>query len=138
MDESGYYVQPTIVTGCRDTDPLVATEQFGPTVPLLTYADIDDAVARANDSSLGLAASVWGGDPAAAERVARQLEVGTTFVNSHNRYGINPAAPFGGTKQSGFGREYGADGVDAYLQTHALNTPTGSDRGGYPDDDQST
>ena len=134
MDPDGYYVEPTIVTGCADDDPLVATEQFGPTVPLLTFSDLDEVVQRANDSDLGLAASVWGPDVEALEQLGRRLEVGTTFVNSHNRFGVNPGAPFGGTKLSGFGREYGDAGIDAYLQTHAINTPAATPAGGYPTD----
>ena len=65
--------------------------------------------------------------------LARRLEVGTTFVNSHNRFGVNPEAPFGGTKMSGFGREYGDAGIEAYLQLHAINTPASRIPQGYPD-----
>ena len=132
LDPSGYWVRPSVVVGCADDDPLVVEEQFGPTVPVLGFDDIDDAVVRANDTDLGLAGSVWGSDPDDVADVARRLEVGTTFINSHNRFGVNPGAPFGGTKLSGFGREYGDAGVEAYLQTHAINTPASIDAGGYP------
>ena len=93
-------------------DPLVASEQFGPTVPLLTYTDIDEAVDRANAFALRPAASVWGANAELVERLARRLEVGTTCINSHNRHGINPGAPFRGHQVSGFGREYGDAGLD--------------------------
>ncbi|MGI9667712.1 MAG: aldehyde dehydrogenase family protein [Acidimicrobiia bacterium] len=132
LDPAGYWVRPTVVSNASPESTLVATEQFGPTVPVLGYSTINDAVAQANDSDLGLAASVWGDDPESVENVARRLEVGTTFVNSHNRFGVNPGAPFGGTKLSGFGREYGDAGVEAYLQSHAINTPAVVDTGGYP------
>ena len=138
LDPDGYWVRPTVVVDCLDGDPLVTEEQFGPTVPVLGYSDIDDAVHRANDSELGLAASVWGAEPDRIDHVARRLQVGTTFVNSHNRFGVNPGAPFGGTKSSGFGREYGDAGIEAYLQTHAINTPASTEASGYPtgrDDD---
>lgn len=130
--QAGYYVEPTLIVGAGDSDSVVVDEQFGPTVPVLGFDSLDDAVARANDSDLGLAASVWTADHELAMRIARRLDVGTTFINSHNRFGINPGAPFGGTKLSGFGREYGDAGIETYLQTHAINTPASVPDGGYP------
>jgi len=134
----GYFVEPTLITGATPEMAVVVEEQFGPTVPVLGYDTIDEAVAQANDSDLGLAASVWTDDRDEALAIARRLEVGTTFVNSHNRFGVNPGAPFGGTKLSGFGREYGDAGIEAYLQIHAINTPASRIAEGYPDGKDST
>lgn len=122
--DEGWFLRPTLVLGADDRDPIVATEQFGPTVPLLVFDDDDEVVARVNDSSLGLASSVWSADEERAFGLARRLEVGFTFVNTHNRSGMSLRAPFGGRKQSGFGREYGVDGIEEYLVTHTINLPT--------------
>lgn len=127
MDESifgsGYFLRPTIVTGLMDDAPLVREEQFGPTVPLLTFADEAEVVARANDDDLGLASSVWSSDEEHAFAVARQLRCGYTFINSHNRSGLTLRAPFGGHRGSGFGREFGREGVAEYLQSHTVHLP---------------
>ncbi len=137
--ERGWFLRPSLVLGAGDADPVVATEQFGPTVPVLPFDDEDEVVARVNDSPLGLASSVWSADEDRAFALARRLEVGVTFVNTHNRSGMSLRAPFGGRKQSGFGREYGVAGVEEYLATHAINLPApfrpGADSGagaGYP------
>lgn len=119
----GWFVRPTLVLGASDDDPIVATEQFGPTVPLLTFEDEDEVVARANASELALGSSVWSADEEHAFAVARRLEAGFTFVNTHNRSGMALRAPFGGRKQSGFGREYGTAGIEEYLVTHTINLP---------------
>lgn len=120
---AGYFLRPTIVTGLRDDAPLVREEQFGPTVPLLTFTDEAEVVARANDDDLGLASSVWSSDEEHAFAVARQLRCGYTFINSHNRSGLTLRAPFGGHRGSGFGREFGREGVAEYLQTHTIHLP---------------
>lgn len=122
-DADGYWVRPTLVTGLTDTDPLVADEQFGPTVPLLTYESEDEAIARANGVEQALASSVWSTDDAHAYRVARRLEAGYTFLNCHNRSGISLRASFGGRGASGHGREFGELGVSEYLQSHSINYP---------------
>lgn len=126
----GWFLEPTIVLGARDDDPIVTTEQFGPTVPLLAFDDEDDVVDRANGSDLGLGASVWSSDEERAFALARRLETGFTFVNTHNRSGMALHAPFGGRKHSGYGREYGVAGVLEYLQLHTVNAPAAFRPGG--------
>jgi len=123
--ELGYFLTPTLVTGCRPGDPLVVLEQFGPTVPVLAYDSIDEVVAMANDSELGLGSSVWSADEDRAVAVAERLEAGMTFINCHNRAGMSLRVPFGGVKQSGFGREFGIVGIEEYTQLHAIHAPAG-------------
>lgn len=136
---AGWFLRPTLVTGLDDDAPLVAQEQFGPAVPLLAYDSLDEALDRVNDSELGLASSVWSADEDRAFDVARRIEAGMTFVNCHNRAGMSLRAPFGGVKQSGFGREFGDAGVAEYLQSHTIHAPasargdgTGSAANAYP------
>jgi len=120
---TGWYVRPTFVTGTADDAAIVVEEQFGPTVPLLTFDDVDDVVARVNADELGLASSVWSADEDRAFAVAERIEAGFTFVNCHNRAGMSLRAPFGGWKRSGYGREFGDAGVAEYLQSHAIHAP---------------
>lgn len=119
----GYYVPPTVVFDVTDDDPLVRDEQFGPVVPVLTYQDPADALARANDGELGLGASVWSADEDGAFAFAAGLEAGFVFVNTHNRTGMSLRAPFGGTKRSGYGREYGVEGLLEYAQPCVTHAP---------------
>lgn len=119
----GHFVRPTLVLGAADDDPVVATEQFGPTLPVLTYDSVDEAVARANAGDLGLCASVWSSDESRAFEVAARLDAGFTFVNTHNRTGMALRAPFGGVKRSGWGREYGDEGLLEYVQPCVIHAP---------------
>ncbi|GAA4368308.1 aldehyde dehydrogenase family protein [Nocardioides caricicola] len=119
----GHFLRPTLVLGASDADRLVAEEQFGPTVPLLAYDTVDEAVARANAGDLGLGASVWSADEDRAFAVATRLEAGFTFVNTHNRTGMALRAPFGGIKRSGWGREYGDEGLLEHTQTCVVHAP---------------
>lgn len=96
-------------------------EVFGPVITVLTYRDEDDAVALANDSPYGLSGSVWSADPDRAVAVARRLRTGTVGVNSKRI--LDFAAPFGGWRASGIGRELGPEGIDAYLETTAILVP---------------
>ncbi|MCO8269092.1 aldehyde dehydrogenase family protein [Actinoplanes sp. TRM 88003] len=121
--DDGYWVRPTLVLGLDDNHPLVADEQFGPTVPLLTYDSVDEAVARANSVEHGLASSVWSADEQRAVDVARRLDAGFSFINCHNRAGTSLRASFGGRRSSGHGREFGEAGVAEYVQTHSINSP---------------
>ena len=97
-----------------------AVEQFGPVLPVVPYRDEDEAVAFANGTEYGLASSVWGTDTDRAIRVARRIEAGATFVNSHNLSSLSFDMPFGGVKRSGLGRERTALGLREYAEEHAI------------------
>ena len=114
----GYFHPVTLVRRATDDMALVAEEQFGPVLPVLTYAGIDEAVARANRGDLGLGASVWSGDEDRATRVASRLEAGTVWVNQHPM--LSPDVPFGGVKQSGLGVESSRYGLLAYTDISVL------------------
>jgi len=105
----GYFIPPTVVDNPPDDARVVAEEPFGPIVPLLRYADVDEAVRRANASEYGLGASVWGQDLVQARSVAARLEAGTVWINTIHL--LNPHAPFAGRKQSGLGVENGVEGL---------------------------
>ncbi|MGW4368900.1 aldehyde dehydrogenase family protein [Nocardia takedensis] len=126
----GYFLAPALVLDLPDEADLVRLEQFGPAVPLLVYDAEDEVVRRANDSELGLGASVWSADEDRAFALARRLEAGFTFVNTHNRTGMSLRAPFGGVKSSGFGREYGLEGTREYVQSTVRHAPSAFRRGG--------
>lgn len=124
VDPSGYWVHPTVITNLDDAHPLVADEQFGPVVPILTYDTEDEVVGRANGVDQSLASSVWSTDEQHAVAIAKRLRVGYTFLNCANRAGTSLRSPFGGRGLSGHGREFGRLGIAEYLQTHAINYPT--------------
>ena len=126
----GWFVQPTLVENLTDDHALVCDEQFGPVVPVAAFDTDDEAVARANAGELGLGASVWSADEARAFALAQRLEAGITFVNTHNRTGMAPRAPFGGVKKSGFGREYGDEGLREFTQLCVVNAPAAFRPGG--------
>ncbi|CAM3679205.1 aldehyde dehydrogenase family protein [Marinicrinis lubricantis] len=119
----GYFMQPTLVLGCDYGDPIVVEEQFGPTVPVLPFDDEEQVIQLHNESIYGLTSSVWG-DEEEAVRVARQIEAGTTMINTAAIQGLDVQFPFGGVKQSGVGREYGVEGIKTYTETHVINIPT--------------
>jgi acyl-CoA reductase-like NAD-dependent aldehyde dehydrogenase len=119
LDRPGYFIPPTIVRDLPDDAALVREEQFGPVLPVLKYDDIDDVIARANDSEFGLGGSVWGRDVARATDIAKKIDTGTVWVNQY--LAIDPNIPFRGTKQSGFGAELGHAGLDEYTQAHVVN-----------------
>lgn len=108
---AGWFYPTTLVEGLDDDADLVREEQFGPALPILKYTDIDDAVERANRGDAGLGASVWSSDPAAARDVAARIQAGSVWINSHGT--IHPMAPFGGVKGSGYGLEFGVEGLKA-------------------------
>ncbi len=115
VDGPGYFYAPTVLTGVPDEARVLSEEIFGPVAPIATFADEDEAIAAANDTEYGLVAYVYTRDVKRALRVAERIETGMLGLNQ----GIvsNPAAPFGGVKQSGFGREGGYEGIDEYLET---------------------
>jgi len=119
MGGPNYFYPVTIVTGISDGVCLVDEEQFGPVLPIITYTDVEDAIARANGTDFGLDASVWGNDTDECARVAAQLEAGTVYVNKHAE--IAPHVPFGGIKCSGLGVEFAEEGLAAYTSIKIIN-----------------
>ena len=118
----GYFMRPTVVTGLPDDAPLMTEEQFCPAIPVTTYHDIDQAIARANQSYFGLSGSVWSRDVDRALNVARNIEAGQVWVNAHGPLAINHLAPYGGVKQSGIGRKSGIEGILEYVQSQTITT----------------
>jgi len=116
---TNYFYPVTIMTGISDGVRLVDEEQFGPVLPIITYTDLDDAIQRANGTDFGLDASVWGTDRKETARVAALLEAGTVYENKHAD--IAPHIPFGGIKCSGFGVEFGEEGLAAYTSIKVIN-----------------
>ncbi len=112
--ESGCYVEPTVFDNVKQDMKIVAEEIFGPVVVAAPFEDLDAVIARGNDTEYGLAASVWTKDINKAHKVAKGLKAGTVWVNSHNIF--DAAAPFGGYKRSGFGREMGIHALENYTQ----------------------
>lgn len=117
--ETGFYVEPTVFVDVEPEFSVVREEIFGPVVAALRFTEIDEVVAAANDSEYGLAAGVWTRDISKAHRVARRLKAGSVWVNQYN--GFDNALPFGGYKQSGWGRELGGAVLELYTQTKAVN-----------------
>jgi acyl-CoA reductase-like NAD-dependent aldehyde dehydrogenase len=120
--ERGYFVRPAAVTKIEDDAPLVKEEQFCPVIPVTTYKNVEDVIPRANESYFGLCASVWSRDVNRALDVARQMEAGTVFVNSHGVASVNRRAPYGVIKQSGIGRKASIEGMLEYLQLQTITT----------------
>ncbi|MCL6592522.1 MAG: aldehyde dehydrogenase family protein [Alicyclobacillus sp.] len=121
--KKGYFMQPTLVLNADAHDPIVVEEQFGPTVPFLPYDDEDQVIRLVNESIYGLTSSVWGEEEHAL-RVARQIQAGTTMINTAAVQGLDVRFPFGGFKQSGIGREYGPEGILGYTERHVINIPS--------------
>jgi acyl-CoA reductase-like NAD-dependent aldehyde dehydrogenase len=118
--DNGYYVLPHVVRDVEHTAPVSCEEQFGPVVPLIAYDDEEQVVSWANDSEYGLCSSVWTTDPDRGLAMARRIEAGSTFINTHSFESLDPRMPFGGVKQSGIGREWSTTGLSAYVEEHAI------------------
>ena len=118
IGDSGYFVEPTVVVNTTPEMKIQQEEIFGPVVTATPFKDADEAAALANDTSYGLAANVWTRDLSTAHKLARRIKAGSIWVNTIN--GSDMAMPFGGYKQSGWGRESGFDGVELYLQTKSV------------------
>ncbi|MDH7797532.1 MULTISPECIES: aldehyde dehydrogenase family protein [unclassified Beijerinckia] len=121
LNRPGYFIEPTIIADIADDTRLVREEQFGPVLPVLKYTDLDDAIARANDTSMGLCASVWTQDLEKGAEVAARIEAGTVWVNHH--VGSEADIPFGGFKESGVGREHGVIGLQSYMEAQVISVP---------------
>jgi acyl-CoA reductase-like NAD-dependent aldehyde dehydrogenase len=121
MDRPGYFIEPTIVRDIAEGSRLVDEEQFGPVLPVIKYSELSDVVARANNTTYGLGASVWGSDNKRAYEVAKSLDSGTVWVNKH--IDLAPNVPFGGSKQSGIGVEFAEEGLAEFTQLQIINAP---------------
>jgi len=117
-DSNGYFITPTIIDNPKEDSRLVVEEPFGPILPILPWSDEEEVIERANNTKMGLGASVWSNDLAEAERIAKRLEAGSVWVNAHLEVG--PLFPFGGHKESGVGSEWGANGLKAYCNSQSL------------------
>jgi acyl-CoA reductase-like NAD-dependent aldehyde dehydrogenase len=108
-DQPGYFYPTTLVADIDNDNPLVAEEQFGPALPIIRYGTIDEAIEKANALDVGLGASVWSSNLPAAREVAARIQAGTVWINKHGA--VDPRIPFGGAKQSGYGLEFGIEGL---------------------------
>jgi acyl-CoA reductase-like NAD-dependent aldehyde dehydrogenase len=125
-DGKGAFYPATVLAGVDNRMVVAQEEIFGPVVTLTPFEDEQDAVRIANDSKYGLMATVWTGDPARGHRLARQIKAGTVAIN--HPYSAFPGIPFGGYKQSGFGRELGLETLELYLETKSVLVSTGTRR----------
>ncbi len=118
-DKPGYFIRPTIVRDIKEGSRLVDEEQFGPVLPVMSFADESEAVARANSSPWGLGGSVWSANPERAYALAEQMDAGTVWINKHAE--LDPTIPFGGSKMSGLGNELGQEGLLEFTQQKIIN-----------------
>ncbi len=132
--DDGYFLPPRLVTGLGGDAPLVAEEQFGPIVPITGYRDEAEMLQLANAGDLGLSASVWTADGDRGWALVGRIRAGLCLVNAHNRSGFAFDLPFGGIGSSGFGREYGDEGLLEYSQLQSMHAPAQRAGGGaaYP------
>jgi aldehyde dehydrogenase (NAD+) len=116
--DTGYYVQPTVFDKVTDDMEIATDEIFGPVMSVLTFEDVDEVIQRGNNTFYGLAAAVWTKDVQKAHHMAAKLRAGTVWVNCYDVF--DAAAPFGGFKMSGMGRELGIHGLDAYTENKTV------------------
>lgn len=119
VDQPGYFYPTTLVADIDPRNPLVQEEQFGPVLPIVKYTDLDQAIEWANGVDVGLGGSVWSSDREKAREIASRIQTGTVWINSHG--GIDPRIPFGGIKHSGYGLEFGAEGLKHVAVPQVIN-----------------
>jgi phenylacetaldehyde dehydrogenase len=120
LGDRGYFVEPTVITNTRPDMKIVREEIFGPVVVAAPFQDLDEIAAAANDSEYGLGAGIWTKDISKAHALAKKLRAGTVWINCYNVF--DAALPFGGYKQSGWGREMGHEVLEAYTEVKAVTT----------------
>jgi aldehyde dehydrogenase (NAD+) len=118
VGDRGFFIAPTIFDEVEDDMAIAREEIFGPVLSVLTFDDKDDLIRRANDTFYGLAAAIWTRDISTAHRFAAQVRAGTVWVNCYDAF--DAAAPFGGFKFSGHGRELGEEGLRAYTENKTV------------------
>jgi acyl-CoA reductase-like NAD-dependent aldehyde dehydrogenase len=119
----GYFIPPTIVRDIGEGTRLVDEEQFGPVLPVMSYASEDEVIGRVNATPWGLGGSIWTSNPARALELAQQIDAGTVWINEHGA--LDTDIPFGGSKQSGLGSEFGLSGLHQYTQTKIVRLARG-------------
>ena len=117
--QPGYFYPTTLVADISNDNPLVIEEQFGPALPIIKYSTVEEAIAMANGLDVGLGASVWSSDKDKAREVAARVQAGTVWINKHGA--IDPRMPFGGAKQSGYGVEFGVEGLKHLGQPQVIS-----------------
>lgn len=117
-EKPGYFITPTLIDRPSETSKLATDEPFGPIVPVMTWKTEEEVLQRANNTKMGLGASVWAKNIDTANRIARQLEAGSVWVNTHLE--LDPRAPFGGHKESGIGYEWSVGGLRSYCNAQTL------------------
>ncbi len=117
-ERKGYFVEPTLFSDVNNEMRIAREEIFGPVGAAIPFKDENDAVFQGNNTEYGLSAAVWTRDISRAHKVARSLKAGTVWVNCYNQ--LDPISPFGGYKQSGFGRELGKYAIDLYTQIKSV------------------
>ena len=116
--ERGYFFEPTVFADTNASMRIVREEIFGPVLTALAWTDTEDLIAKANDTVYGLSAGIWTNDIKQAHRAAAALKAGTIWINCYNL--IDPATPFGGFRQSGWGREHGRQAMELYSETKSI------------------
>jgi succinate-semialdehyde dehydrogenase/glutarate-semialdehyde dehydrogenase len=118
LDRQGWYYPPTVLAGLTRDSPIFREEVFGPVALLFRVRSLDEAVGLANDCPFGLGASVWPGSDAERERLVAEIEVGMVFVNA--MVASDPRVPFGGVKESGYGRELSSLGIREFMNAKTV------------------